>query len=154
MPFTQEGIVPDILINSLCIPSRMTISQLMETVLGKAGCMNGTLNDATPFTTNSTNVAEKICDLLHQNGFQKHGWETMYSGFTGEPLEAQIFIGPTFYQRLKHMVSDKIHSRSQGAVVALTRQPLEGRLKLVVVNLNFYFFEREENKKKELASHV
>jgi hypothetical protein len=109
MPFTSDGIVPDLLINSLCIPSRMTISQLLETVLGKAGCMNGTLNDATPFTENSTNVAEKVCDLLHQNGFQRHGWETMYSGFTGEPLEAQIFIGPTFYQRLKHMVSDKIH---------------------------------------------
>jgi DNA-directed RNA polymerase beta subunit len=127
MPFTASGITPDILINSLCIPSRMTISQLLETVLGKACCLEGTYGDATPFSSNSTNIAENICDRLQKNGFERHGWETMYNGMTGEPLEAKIFIGPTYYQRLKHMVSDKMHSRSHGQVTTLTRQPLEGR---------------------------
>jgi len=127
MPFTASGITPDILINSLCIPSRMTISQLLETVLGKACCLDGTFGDATPFSSNSTNIAENICDRLQKNGFERHGWETMYNGMTGEPLEAKIFIGPTYYQRLKHMVSDKVHSRSHGQVTTLTRQPLEGR---------------------------
>ena len=127
MPFTASGITPDILINSLCIPSRMTISQLLETVLGKACCLDGSFGDATPFSSNSTNIAENICDRLQKNGFERHGWETMYNGMTGEPLEAKIFIGPTYYQRLKHMVSDKVHSRSHGQVTTLTRQPLEGR---------------------------
>ncbi len=109
MPFTQSGIVPDIIINSLAIPSRMTVNVLMETVLGKACCMNGTFGDATPFTSNSENVADYLCEELMANGFEKHGYETMYSGTTGEPLEAQIFIGPTYYLRQKHLVSDKVH---------------------------------------------
>jgi len=127
MPFTASGITPDILINSLCIPSRMTISQLIECVLGKVCCEEGTFGDATPFSSNSTDIAELVCDRLEASGFQKHGYETMYNGMTGEPLEAKIFVGPTFYQRLKHMVSDKLHSRSHGQVTTLTRQPLEGR---------------------------
>jgi hypothetical protein len=110
MPFTQDGQTPDILINSLCIPSRMTISQILETVLGKACCMEGTFGDSTPFSSNSTNIAEQICERLKYHGFQRQGWETMYNGMTGEPLEAQIFMGTVFYQRLKHMVSDKVRN--------------------------------------------
>jgi DNA-directed RNA polymerase II subunit RPB2 len=127
MPFTQDGITPDILINSLCLPSRMTVSQLLETVLGKACCMEGSYGDATAFSSNSDNIAEHICDRLEKNGFERTGWEMLYNGMTGLPIKAKIFIGPVFYQRLKHMVSDKIHSRSHGHVTTLTRQPLEGR---------------------------
>ena len=72
----------------------MTISQLLETVLGKSCCMEGTFGDATPFTSNSTGVAEEICQRLKGHGFERHGWEAMYNGMTGEQLEAQIFIGP------------------------------------------------------------
>ncbi len=81
----------------------------MECVLGKVCCMEGVYGDATPFSESSVNVAEKLCDRLAKSGFERQGWETMYSGFTGEPLEAKVFIGPTYYQRLKHMVKDKIH---------------------------------------------
>ena len=109
MPFSSTGVCPDILINSLCIPSRMTISQLLETCLGKSCCIEGTLGDATPFSSNSSNIAEQICDRLQKNGYERHGWEQLYNGMTGEVIEAQIFFGPVFYQRLKHMVSDKIH---------------------------------------------
>jgi DNA-directed RNA polymerase II subunit RPB2 len=89
--------------------------------------MEGTFGDATPFTSNSVDIAEQLCERLEKNGYNRYGWETLYSGFTGEPITAQIYMGPTLYQRLKHMVSDKIHSRSQGHVTTLTRQPLEGR---------------------------
>ena len=98
----------------------------MECVLGKTCSLDGSQGDATPFSTNSVDISEKLCEELGKHGFEKHGWETMYNGMTGEPLEAKIFIGPTYYQRLKHMVSDKIHSRAQGAVTTMTRQPLEG----------------------------
>jgi DNA-directed RNA polymerase II subunit RPB2 len=123
----------------------MTINVLLETLLGKSCLLEGTFGDATPFTSNSTNIAEKLCDRLQSNGYERHGWEELISGFTGEPIKAKIFTGPTFYQRLKHMVKDKIHSRSSGDVTLLTRQPLEGRSRdgqgklLAVVNLNFYF---------------
>jgi hypothetical protein len=123
----NHSFIANSIVSSNCIPSRMTISQILETVLGKACCMEGTFGDATPFSSNSTNIAEQICERLKYHGFQRQGWETMYNGMTGEPLEAQIFMGPVFYQRLKHMVSDKMHSRSQGHVTSLTRQPLEGR---------------------------
>jgi intein/homing endonuclease len=102
--FIANGIV-----SSNCIPSRMTISQLLETCLGKSCCIEGTLGDATPFSSNSSNIAEQICDRLQKNGYERHGWEQLYNGMTGEVIEAQIFFGPVFYQRLKHMVSDKIH---------------------------------------------
>ena len=109
MPFTQDGIVPDIIINSHCIPSRMTINQLLECVMGKKCALDGTFGDATPFTSDSVDVGDKICSQLEKLGYERHGWENMYSGFTGEPLEARVYIGPTYYQRLKHMVSDKVH---------------------------------------------
>ena len=127
MPFSTQGIIPDIIINPHCIPSRMTVNQLMECVLGKSCVMEGLIGDATPFSSSSINMTEQICKRLGTHGFNRMGWETLYSGITGEPLKSKIFMGPTYYQRLKHMVSDKLHSRSQGNVTMLTRQPLEGR---------------------------
>jgi len=126
MPYTKNGIVPDIIINPHAIPSRMTIAQLIETLMGKA-CINlGTIGNATPFTNMSV---ENISDVLRdQCGMEPHGNELMYNSRTGEQIKTSIFIGPTYYQRLKHMVCDKIHSRnSNGPVVLLTRQPAEGR---------------------------
>lgn len=131
MPFTCQGITPDIIINPLCMPSRMTINQLVECALGKECSISGLYGDATPFTENSVDVADKLVDKVSGNlkeyGFQTQGWETMYNGMTGEMINARIFIGPTYYQRLKHMVDDKMHARAQGHVTMLTRQPLEGR---------------------------
>lgn len=124
MPFTQEGIVPDIIINPHAIPSRMTIGQLIECLLGKVSAITGHEGDATPFTEASVNDFSR---RLHECGYQLRGNEVMYNGHTGRKLEAHIFIGPTYYQRLKHMVDDKIHSRSRGPVQILTRQPVEGR---------------------------
>ena len=134
MPFNSDGICPDIIINPHAIPSRMTVNQLMECVLGKACSIKGTYGDATPFSSSSTdNAAERICELLASVGmesdkaYNRTGWEQMYNGFTGELVKAKVFMGPTYYQRLKHMVSDKMHSRAHGHVTTLTRQPLEGR---------------------------
>ena len=127
MPFTDDGIIPDIIMNPHAIPSRMTANQLMECVLGKKGCFTGEYGDASPFTSSSVNVSEKICSGLEKFGFERHGWETMYNGMTGELIKAKIFIGPTYYQRLKHIVSDKMHGRARGHVTTLCRQPLEGR---------------------------
>lgn len=124
LPFTVDGIVPDIIVNPHAIPSRMTIGQLIECLLGKVSAINGTEGDATPFTNVTV---EDIASRLLKSGFQPHGWELMHNGHTGRPLEAQIFLGPTYYQRLKHMVDDKIHSRATGPVTMLTHQPLEGR---------------------------
>ena len=127
MPFTAEGIVPDIIINPNAIPSRMTIAQLLECVLGKVGCLEGTFNDATPFTPNSVDIADSICDRLEAFGYSGESKDEMFNGMTGEKFHARIFIGPTYYQRLKHLVSDKIHARAGGDVQILTKQPLEGR---------------------------
>ena len=128
MPFTQSGMVPDLIINTHCIPSRMTINQLMESVLGKTCVLEGRFGDATAFTT-PKDIAEKLCDGLRKHGFEGNGNEELYNGFTGEPMDARIFIGPVYYNRLKHMVKAKMHVRAQGAVTTLTRQPLEGRSK-------------------------
>ena len=124
MPFTKNGIVPDMLVNPHAIPSRMTIAQLVECLKGKKGVITGKFQDATPFTELNT---EELEETMKLNGFGKHGDEVLYNGKTGEQLKVSIFIGPTFYQRLRHMVDDKIHSRSTGPYVTLTRQPLEGR---------------------------
>lgn len=124
MPFTSEGLIPDIIVNPHAIPSRMTIGQLIECLLGKVSAIKGTEGDATPFTSVTV---EDIAKRLLEAGYQPHGWELMHNGHTGRPLEAQIFLGPTYYQRLKHMVDDKIHSRATGPVTLLTHQPLEGR---------------------------
>jgi DNA-directed RNA polymerase II subunit RPB2 len=125
MPFTKDGIVPDIIINPHAIPSRMTMAQLMECIMGKVGCQLGAYGDATPFSGCSV---EDIAKHLEKEGMEKHGNEIMYNGRTGEQIKTEIFIGPTYYQRLKHMVTDKIHSRgSNGPIVMLTRQCSEGR---------------------------
>ncbi|GAX83322.1 hypothetical protein CEUSTIGMA_g10748.t1 [Chlamydomonas eustigma] len=126
MPFTASGLVPDIIINPHAIPSRMTVAQLMECVMGKACCSIGTFGDATPFNNVSIQDIQKA--LVEQCGLEPNGNELLYNSRTGEQIQAQIFMGPTFYQRLKHMVVDKIHSRgASGPVVMLTRQPAEGR---------------------------
>ena len=126
MPFTSQGITPDIIINPHALPSRMTIAQIIECVMGKSCAMNGTYGDATPFENSDPNA---ICDELKNCGFQSHGYETMYNGMTGDKMNTQIFIGPTYYQRLKHMVQDKVHSRRKGPIQILTRQPVEGRVR-------------------------
>ncbi|PJF17090.1 DNA-directed RNA polymerase subunit beta [Paramicrosporidium saccamoebae] len=124
MPFTAEGITPDIIINPHAIPSRMTIGHLVECLLGKVSALTGEEGDATPFTDVTV---EAISNMLQANGYQQRGYEVMYNGHTGRKLAAQIFLGPTYYQRLKHMVDDKIHARARGPVQILTRQPVEGR---------------------------
>jgi DNA-directed RNA polymerase II subunit RPB2 len=124
MPFTANGVRPDIIINPHAIPSRMTIGQLKETLLSKVITELGLFGDGTSF--NEVNV-KTICKELQNVGYESHGNELMMNGLTGQQLEANIFMGPTFYQRLKHMVNDKQHSRSIGPMVVLTRQPAEGR---------------------------
>ena len=124
MPFTRDGVRPDIIINPHAIPSRMTIGQLKETVLGKVLVELGLFGDGTSFGEFDV---KSICGELLNVGYEARGNELMYNGLTGEQLECNIFIGPVFYQRLKHMVSDKTHSRSIGPMVNLTRQPAEGR---------------------------
>jgi DNA-directed RNA polymerase II subunit RPB2 len=124
MPFTAEGIVPDIIINPHAIPNRMTIGHLIECLLGKVSALSGEEGDATPF--NEVTV-EEISAKLRSHNFQQRGLEVMYNGMTGRKLRAQVFMGPTYYQRLKHMVEDKIHARARGALQILTRQPVEGR---------------------------
>ena len=109
-----------------CIPSRMTIAQLMETLLGRLGCDLGFLGDGSPFNTNMTTA--RLSDILqNQCGLEPHSNEMLYNGYTGKQMATSIFMGPCFYQRLKHMVKDKIHSRATGPLVMLTRQPAEGR---------------------------
>jgi DNA-directed RNA polymerase II subunit RPB2 len=133
MPFTVEGISPDLIINPHAIPSRMTIGQLVECLLGKTSCCNGTMGDATPFQKNlrvdkaDQDSQRSISESLHADGYQRTGNEVLYNGHTGRKLESHLFIGPTYYQRLKHMVDDKIHSRARGIAQGLTRQPVEGR---------------------------
>lgn len=131
MPFTSEGIIPDIVINPHCIPSRMTINQLMACIVGKIKCTSRNEKhqqlDGTPFEKKTT--FSQLCDALTESGFSRDGCETMYNGMTGEKIESAIFMGPTYYFRLKHLVSDKIHARAQGQLTSLTRQPNCGRSK-------------------------
>jgi DNA-directed RNA polymerase II subunit RPB2 len=124
MPFTKEGLVPDIIINPHAIPSRMTINQFLEVILGKSCCMSGHLGDATPFQNNDVKEYGKV---LQQFGYDKNGDEVMYNGINGEQIKTSIFIGPTYYQRLKIMVADKVHSRATGLMQSLVRQPVGGK---------------------------
>ncbi len=124
MPFTQDGIKPDIMINPHAIPSRMTIAQLKETLLGKILLELGLYGDGTSF---GDLEVKDICKKLQSIGYESRGNELLYCGMTGQQIESNIFIGPCFYQRLKHMVLDKAHSRAIGPMVNLTRQPAEGR---------------------------
>lgn len=124
MPYTENGIIPDIIMNPNAIPSRMTVAQLIECVISKSAALKGEIMDGTPFNTlDVDSVKKQLKDL----GYHPGGYETMYNGMTGRKLRVQIFIGPTYYQRLKHMVSDKAHSRAHGPLTMLTRQPTEGR---------------------------
>lgn len=124
LPFTRDGISPDIIINPHAIPSRMTVAHLIETLAGKVACLKGREMDATPFGKVS---AKDIANSLHACGFQRWGNERLYSGHTGLPLESMIFFGPTYYQRLKHLSGDKIHARPRGPLQNLVRQPTHGR---------------------------
>lgn len=125
MPYNHDGISPDLIVNPHAYPSRMTIGQLIETLVGKAGACIGSLMDSTPFQNYSV---EEIGRILQQYcGWEHQGNEVLYHGRTGKQIECAIFMGPTYYLRLRHMVSDKIHARAEGPRVLLTRQPTEGR---------------------------
>lgn len=127
MPYTKDGIVPDIIINPHAIPTRMTIGHLLECVFAKVGCLDGEFLDATPFCHQDIDA---VYDKLQSHGYEKHANEIMYNGINGEQIHTDIFIGPTYYIRMKHMVADKINYRSnEGGYVSLTRQPVKSRAK-------------------------
>ena len=126
MPFNADGIRPDIIINPHALPSRMTIGQLVETLMGKACAYYGGFGDCTAFV-NRGPKHELFGSLLRNIGYSSTGNELMYSGETGEQLEMEFFIGPCYYMRLKHMVKDKINYRAQGPRTMITRQTVQGR---------------------------
>lgn len=124
MPYTHDGIVPDLIVNPHAIPSRMTIGQLTECLLGILCTRMGERGDGTIFRNTSL---EYMCERLEKNGYDRYGRCQLHNGFTGEPFDSLIFMGPTYYQRLRHMAADKDHARSRGPVYMLSRQPTEGR---------------------------
>lgn len=126
MPYTSTGITPDLLFSPHGIPSRMTVSHLLELISGKTGALSGRHIDGTTFYSEKE---EDIRKELQSLGFRESGKETMYNGITGEMMHAKIFIGSMYYLKLKHMVANKIHSRARGPIQLLTRQPTEGRAK-------------------------
>jgi hypothetical protein len=126
MPFTKDGIRPDLIINPHALPSRMTIGQLVECIIGKAAAQYGGFSDCTAFINKGSKIGV-FGELLPKVGFHSSGNEVLYNGMTGEQLEAEIFMGPNYYMRLKHMVKDKINYRALGPRTALTKQPVSGR---------------------------
>lgn len=126
MPFSKDGIRPDIIINPHAIPSRMTIGHLIETVFAKLSCMEGTIGDGTVFLPFDKTA---MYDSLEKYGYEKHGNEILYNSRNGHQIDTEIFMGPIYYYRLKHMVTDKIHARDKGPKSQMTRQPTSGRSK-------------------------
>ncbi|MBW2976236.1 DNA-directed RNA polymerase subunit B [Candidatus Woesearchaeota archaeon] len=126
MPFSASGIVPDLIFSPHGIPSRMTISHLIEILAGKTGALAGRYINGTTF---DSEPEEKLREELKSLGFRENGVETFYNGITGELMEAKIFVGNMYYLKLKHMVANKLHSRARGPIQLLTRQPTEGRAK-------------------------
>jgi DNA-directed RNA polymerase subunit B' len=126
MPYSASGIVPDIIFNPHGIPSRMTMSHLIEMLAGKTGALSGRYIDGTPFEAEDHNNLRKELASL---GFREDGTETFYNGRSGEMFKAQIYVGDMYYLKLKHMVANKVHARARGPIQLLTRQPTEGRAK-------------------------
>ena len=124
MPFTKQGITPDMIMSTHAVPSRMTVSQIIELIGGKVGALRGEPVDGTAYHNEDK---DKLRDQLEELGFERSGKETMYNGVTGEEMEAEIMVGPGFYLKLSHMVGDKVHARARGPVTLLTKQPTEGR---------------------------
>jgi len=126
MPFTKDGLRPDLIINPHAIPSRMTIGQFVEAIVGKAATIYGGFADCTAFNNKGTKFG-RFGEMLLNAGYHSSGNDVLYNGMTGEQIETEIFIGPTYYMRLKHMVKDKVNYRERGPRTAMTRQPVEGR---------------------------
>jgi DNA-directed RNA polymerase subunit B len=124
LPYSEDGVVPDIMINPHAFPSRMTVGQFMESLGGKAASLRGTIVDGSAFLGEKF---DSIKDILEKHGFKHSGKETMYDGRTGKRFPADVYMGIVYYQKLHHMVADKIHSRARGQVQMLTKQPTEGR---------------------------
>jgi DNA-directed RNA polymerase I subunit RPA2 len=130
MPFTESGISPDLIINPHAFPSRMTIGMLVESMAGKSGAMHGTFQDASPFQFHESGdkvSVDYFGEQLLAAGYNYYGSEPLYSGSSGCILEADLYIGVVYYQRLRHMVSDKYQVRATGPVNELTQQPIKGR---------------------------
>ena len=124
VPFTTNGIKPDVIFNPHGLPSRMTVGYLLELLAGKVGCLKGEIIDGTSFSGTSK---KELGEQLEKLGFRFDGKETMYNGITGKRMESKIFIGNLYYLKLKYMVGNKLHGRATGKVALLTRQPIEGR---------------------------
>jgi len=130
MPFTENGVVPDLLLNPHGIPSRMTFGHLLETLAGKASALKGSKLDGTAFSQKGSERIEEYTKIIEAHGFDKYGDETLYDGVTGRPFKAKLFTGIVYYNRLHHMVGNKMQVRSRGTVQILTHQPTEGKARL------------------------